>query len=166
MTKSRPLPKLEIVKEKLNYNPETGVFTWKVRPTNGGIVEPGDVAGTVHKQGYRRIGINKVYYAAHRLAWLLVHKEDPGEMTVDHKNKQKDDNRISNLRLLTQAKQNTNKPIQKGFSVTGTKENPRYQARIKTNGVSRNLGCFGTPEEASAAYRKAKIEEHECFVVC
>jgi hypothetical protein len=38
---------------------------------------------------------------AHRVAWLLHTGEDPGTLVIDHINRQRNDNRISNLRPLT-----------------------------------------------------------------
>ena len=161
MAKFKPLPTRKAVIELLKYNPETGEFLWN--KTMNAKARKGQISGSVDKQGYRRIQICGTKWAAHRLAWLIVYKEDPGELTIDHKDRNKDNNKITNLRKATQAKQNKNKSTCKGYSITGTKT-VRYQARIKTNGVSRNLGCYDTPEEARAVYLAAKIEEHTEFV--
>ena len=81
------------LREHLDYNPKTGVFTSKVatprRPagTTFGPPSPGE---------YVRISILGVQYAAHRLAWVYVHGTQPDE--IDHRNQRKDDNRITILR--------------------------------------------------------------------
>jgi len=41
------------LKELLHYNPETGIFTWKVSTARR--VSSGDVAGTKRKDGYIQI---------------------------------------------------------------------------------------------------------------
>jgi hypothetical protein len=149
------LPTLGVINKLLNYNSKTGEFTWK--KDHNAMCRKGQVAGVVDKFGYRRIQIYGRKYAAHRLAWLVVHKCDPGVLTIDHKDRNKDNNIITNLRAVTQAKQNENKlPSRKGVSKVGN----RFQARITVKGKTRSLGCFATIEEAEAAYIDAKIKEH------
>lgn len=83
------------LKERLEYNPVTGIFTWKVRPCRN--VMAGDKAGTLHPTGYLKIVIDKRAYNAHRLAWFYMTGEWP-EFAIDHINGIKHDNRIDNLR--------------------------------------------------------------------
>ncbi|WP_170996193.1 hypothetical protein [Escherichia coli] len=54
--------------EVLDYNKETGIFTWKKKLSARGAV--GKVAGTI-SYGYNAINIDGVRYFAHRLAWRL-----------------------------------------------------------------------------------------------
>ncbi|EFE1615700.1 hypothetical protein CKI87_000297 [Escherichia coli] len=60
--------------EVLDYNKETGIFTWKKKLSARGAV--GKVAGTI-SYGYNAINIDGVRYFAHRLAWLYVYGEWP-----------------------------------------------------------------------------------------
>ena len=156
--KAKKLPPLKVVNELLTYDPVTGIFTWN--KTRNARCRQGQVAGKVCKDGYRRITINGQSCAAGRLAWLVVHKYDPLEATVDHKDRNRDNNAIENLRLATQKEQNDNKLTSKGATKCGR----RFQARITTNGKTRSLGCYDTPEQARAVYIAAKIEEHTQFV--
>jgi hypothetical protein len=87
------------LKKYLNYDPETGVFKRKI---NSGKAKIGDVAGGINGSGYICIRINSVKYRAHRLAWLYVHGKFPDNQ-IDHINRVKNDNRIDNLRDVTQS---------------------------------------------------------------
>ena len=65
----------EMLVELLDYDPATGVFTWKVARSNR--VKVGSRAGVFHKvwPGYITFKLNTVVYYAHRLAWLYAHGE-------------------------------------------------------------------------------------------
>lgn len=84
----------ERVDALLSYDPTTGLFRWKV---GGRRRVAGGIAGTVRADGYTRISIDGVQYAAHRLAWFVTHGRWPCGI-IDHDNRRRSDNRISNLR--------------------------------------------------------------------
>jgi hypothetical protein len=86
------------LKQLLDYQPETGQFTWRV--ARAGLAKAGSVAGATKTQGYRQIMVDGTMYLAHRLAWLYVHGHFPVKM-LDHVNRQSWDNRIANLREAT-----------------------------------------------------------------
>jgi hypothetical protein len=65
----QPAPPLCRLRELLNNNPKTGIFTWRSAPRRG--VSAG-VAGHVKDNGYRYIGFDGVSHGAHRLAWLYM----------------------------------------------------------------------------------------------
>jgi hypothetical protein len=89
----------ERLKELLNYDPDTGVFTYRQKC---GKKRAGDVAGTINDKGYTVITIDYRIYPAHRLAWLYVHGEWPKQQ-VDHINRIRNDNRIASLRDVNQS---------------------------------------------------------------
>ena len=90
----RPEFTVDYLKEILEYNQETGVFTRKKKISSSNI---GDVAGSVESQGYVIISIKNWPFKAHRLAWFYVHGKWPIDC-IDHINGNRADNRIENLR--------------------------------------------------------------------
>jgi len=142
------------LKELLNYNPDTGEFTWL--KTNSITVKIGDIAGTIDTNKYRRIGINGKRYMAHRLAWLYMTGNFP-ENYIDHINHNPDDNAISNLREATPSQNNSNAKVKKnnasGYKgVEIDKKNKNYRANIWHNNKNIYLGKFDTAELAHKAY--------------
>jgi hypothetical protein len=151
------------LKEILNYDSETGVFTWKV--DRGGRYKKGMVAGGIDKEGYVVIRVLGVSYPAHRLAWLYIHGKYPDNI-LDHINRDRKDNRLSNLRDVTKAENNTNQSLTKrntsgckGVSHRG--KYSKWHARITLKGYTIFLGSYNTKEEAESAYLKAseKVED-------
>lgn len=149
------------LKELLSYDPATGVFTWRV--SMNGRTQAGDVAGSFDVNGYRRIGVNRRSHKAHRLAWLYMTGEWP-KAEIDHRNGSRADNRWINLRESDPILNAQNQRKAQSDSTTGflgvSPLKGRFLARIKAGGKRKNLGTFSTPEQAHAAYLKAKRELH------
>jgi len=154
------------LRELLHYDPETGVFTWRVRMSN--VVHANTIAGAIETiEKYRSIKIGGYSYKAHRLAWFYMTGEWPPH-EVDHINGERSDNRWANLRSATksQNQQNTRKPRAHGTSgflgVSKRRHNPPlpWLAQIRINGQGYNLGQYATPEEAHSAYLEAKRKMH------
>lgn len=154
------------LKELLEFEPETGVFRWKVVAGRGSCRRnPGDVAGSVGLGGYVTIGFGGKSYYAHRLAFLWMTGAWP-EHEIDHIDGDRGNNRWANLRDITRAENTHNlghnsRPNSSGFvGVTWWGRDSMWRAQIKVDGVGRHLGYFPTPELAHAAYLKAKDELH------
>jgi len=141
------------VMECLDYNPETGVFRWKIAPKCHPRMK-GQVAGYI-RSGYRAISIEGKQYTAHRLAWLIVYGVIPE--LIDHVNRDPDDNRIANLREADRQGNAQNH----SFSTNGSglpvgvrrAISGKYVARIRDQKRAIHIGTFDTPEEAAAAYQ-------------
>jgi hypothetical protein len=144
----------------LHYDPETGHFTWlqMARPNVSAMV--GTRAGYTTTHGYRRIKVGGGNHAAHRLAWFYMTGEWPAS-EMDHANRDRDDNRWSNLRLATRSENMRNTRTYKNNS-TGQRgvlqKGSRWTARIDIDKRAIWLGTFATFEEARDAYLKASAE--------
>ena len=114
-------------------------------------------AGSVQSNGYLRVSIGKRKYQIHTLVWVYHNGVHTEEM-VDHKDRNRLNNSIDNLRPVTRQLNNENR-IGKGW-VYDKKRN-RFVARITIKGKQIQLGRFKTPEEANAAYLAAKKVHHE-----
>ena len=86
------------VKELLSYNKRTGLLRWKVR--RGGAANKNTLVMARTSAGYLRVGIDGVRYQVHRVIWLYVYGVWP-EGFIDHINGVRDDNRLSNLRVVS-----------------------------------------------------------------
>ncbi len=147
------LPSIERVRELVEYDKETGAFTWKVY--RGGKAKAGTTAGSYRADGYRAICIDLRSYQASRLAWLLVTGQDPGEMDIDHIDGNPSNNTFSNLRIATESqnctnrkKRSDNKSGYKGVYAMGKK----WAAQITANKKMMYLGVYDTPELAHQKY--------------
>lgn len=148
----------------LDYNKDTGMFVWKNDPKMTLKTKVGKVAGSVNNRGYWRIQIDRKTYQAHRLAWMYMHGKFP-DGQIDHINRIKTDNRISNLRECTNAENAQNRPIQKnnksGFiGVFWRDLDKKWVAQIKINGKPIRIGLFDNKIDAHNAYKLEKKKVH------
>lgn len=137
----------------LDYNPETGRFTWKFTIT--GTAKAGSVAGRMLLAGYRQIRVFGRLYLAHRLAWFYVYGVWP-ETDLDHRDRDKDNNGISNLREANDSLNGANKGLAanntSGAKGVRKRANNRWRASVEHGGKFISLGTYGSREEASTAY--------------
>lgn len=153
----------EYLKSLFIYNPETGLFTWRVSRTKS--VKIGQVAGSFDKNGYVIIKIDGKAFKAHRLAWLYMTGKFPENM-IDHKDENKSNNKFINLRDVDRTVNAENIKSVKSNNKSGFRgvshvaRINRWQANIRVNKKLLYLGIFATPELASAAYQKAKRKFH------
>ena len=155
------------LKDTLDYDANTGVFVWKIRPSKA--VKAGNVAGCVEKRiGYVTIGIAGRIYKAHRLAWLYTYGQWPKGL-IDHINGEKSDNKINNLRdvFADGNSQNVRKPNSRnksGFMGVIWFQS-KWRASMSVNGKSKWLGDYATPEEAHQVYLEAKRKYHAACTI-
>ena len=147
------------LKRQLHYNPDSGVFIWRI--FKNGCVQRGDIAGTLNNE-YIRIKIDSKNYSAHRLAWLYMYGEFP-KKCIDHINRIKDDNRISNLRdvslSINQRNRRLNKNNKAGYrGIYFNKKISKWIAQIKVNNVSTNLGGFKYKKDAIKKRKQIELK--------
>lgn len=168
----------EIARELLTYNPDTGKLFWKERtakyfknPKNPNYTKSWNTkwagkealtnitrrnSGQISRLGGRVLNKN---YTAHRIVWLIYYGEWPKNQ-IDHINQDPTDNRIKNLRDVTNAENNKNKTLQNN-NKTGylgvSKRHGKYRAEINVNNIRKHLGYYDTVEEAAAARAVANI---------
>jgi hypothetical protein len=152
----------ERLKELLKYNKDNGIFYWK---NKRGRKKAGAVAGRRHTEGYIRITIDGKDYLAHRLALLYMNGEMPNGL-VDHINRDRDDNRFANLRVVNPCENqyNRNSPINNSSGVVGAslcRQTSKWLARISVKSKRIHLGRFLEKEDAISAVKEARIKHHK-----
>ncbi|HEV8466108.1 MAG TPA: HNH endonuclease signature motif containing protein [Pseudolabrys sp.] len=139
------------LREVLQYNSRTGLFRWR---TDWTFVRKGDVAGTIRENGYRQIRVDGSIYMASRLAVLWMTGHWPKRI-VDHRDRNKSNDRWGNLREATFSQNGANMRgrSQTGFKgVTLDRRRGRFSAYICKQGHRKCLGQFDRAQDAHAAY--------------
>lgn len=140
------------LKQKLAYSPESGAFVWSVKPNQ--TTGKGDIAGGCDDDGYIVIGLNYKVYKAHRLAWLYCYGYMP-EYDIDHIDRNPSNNRIKNLREVSQQcnRRNTGNPENNTSGVKGVcfhKSRQKWRPKIASFGKEYHLGYYSDFTEAVA----------------
>lgn len=154
--KANDVVKKEFLEKLLKYDPETGVFTWRVSPARN--VKAGRVAGGL-VEGYRKIGIDGKSYAAHRLAFVLMGEEPP--LFVDHLNGVRSDNRWKNLAPSNPMENGMNRRLNANNSsgctgVYWVESREVWHSQIKVNTKTIHLAFTGDLFEAVCARKSAE----------
>ena len=153
------------LRQLLHYDPQTGLFRWRVGRPGFRRDMDGQTAGYRESVG-GRISVTVEYgvYRAHRLAWLYMTGRWPiGE--IDHKDGDASNNRWTNLREVSRGvnQQNMRRPHKDnaaGF-LGVVQRGDRFRASICVNRKRHYLGAYETPEAAHAAYVRGKRRLHE-----
>lgn len=170
------LPEQALLRQLLDYDPETGALTWKPRSpdmckegrwgreheaTKFNAQYAGKVAFIkINDWGYRRGRLLGRDYLAHRIIWKWWHGTDPDQ--IDHENHDTLDNRIANLRDVDSVTNSQNTKLLKtntsGCSgVVWHARDRRWQASIRHGGRKQHLGLFTRLDDAVRARREAEV---------
>lgn len=163
--KINPLPTKQRLRFLFDY--KRGVL---IRKTSGYGALKGQKLGWLTPHGYYRAYVDGEEYAVHRLIW--VWHFGSLKTFIDHKNGNKKDNRIENLRLATKAQNEWHKPKRR-HNTTGFKNvyklsknckgRKRYWAYFTINGKRHGLGMYSTAKHAHLAYKNAAKKHHGEF---
>jgi hypothetical protein len=154
----------ERLKSLLSYNPETGEFAWLVSRGNRLV---GEIAGCPVYFGrsrklYISIKIDCKNYLAHRLVWLYSYGEWPKNQ-IDHIDQSSLNNRLSNLRDVTNSENSKNKKIPRNnksgvMGVFFSNDTQKWAATIMVNGKTIYLGYFDLKDDAITARKNAEVK--------
>lgn len=158
----KPGPSAKRLREIIHYDPETGLFTWRV--FRRGSAKAGSPAGKPTNKGRISFMLDGVFYLAHRLAWLYVHGTWPADQ-IDHIDGDPTNNRISNLREATQSQNQQNKHRPNRTNKSGclgvqSRKNGKFVAEIQIEKRRVYLGIFENLDDADAAVIEARKTLH------
>lgn len=164
---------VEYLRACFNHCRETGVLMWKTRPIEHfkdshfmnawNARYAGTRAGTINSDGYTQCHINGRNIKCHAICWALVYGEMPPS-SLDHIDRNRLNNAISNLRLCTRAENSRNCVRKNTVGFKGVaRSGKKFTAQICVAMKKLHLGSFNTAEEAHAAYCAAAIKHHGEF---
>ena len=172
-----------LLRQLLQYEPETGKLFWRQRPKemfkpsgHGGALGSsarwnaryaGKEAFTADCAGYRRGSIFGVGFSAQRVIWAHFTGEWP-TFEVDHQDRDSLNNRWTNLRHATPSQNSCNKGLRSDNSsgvkgVSYHKKTGKWQVNITVQGRTSYLGLFKDIEAAEKAVADARIRLHGEF---
>ena len=147
----------EEVRALVDYSPETGKFS-----------RDGRQVGFKRQDGRWVVTLKGTQWLASRLAWFWMTGEQvPKNLSIDHINRDKSDDRFENLRLLTAQEQVMNRDcVEFKGGYWWKEEKQRWQVRCTKSGLGKdgkgrktiNFGEFTCEERAKAAAAIMKEE--------
>jgi hypothetical protein len=143
----------EEVSKVFSYDPETGNLIWIKNFHSPRI---GTVAGTKDWRGYVYVSWGRKRYHAARIIWVLVHGSIDDSLVIDHINRNPSDNRISNLRLVTQAINVSNRS---GRRSSGYRRDPKFYTKHRSGKFQvlvkgKYIGLVDSEDEAKLLVNK------------
>lgn len=167
MADPKQLPPLSVLEEIFVYEPDSGFIRYRGN---------GTLAGSRHKvTGY--IGISVAGYGsfpAHRIAWKMYYKSEPPRK-LDHKDRIKHHNWITNLRPATSSDQIANRKLEgrsksghKNITITSTRIYVRISHKNAPNGKGIQKGFENSDQGLSMAieWRDNKLKEFHGEFYC
>lgn len=172
MPKTLPLPPLERLNELFEVVPiaesQFGKHSGLMRKVSrGGRAKAGSIAGTLKKSGLRRIewmvGVDRRRYSVSRIIYFMLNNNEPGELEVDHKDRNPLNNNAYNLRLGDDSLQ-THNQSKKSSNTSGAvgvfwnKPNKKWTAQLRNERKPNYLGLFICKIDAARVYNDKVIE--------
>lgn len=141
---------------------EDGKIYW-IEKTNfhSHNIKIGQEAGAENGFGYKRVMVNGRHTMVHHIVWVMHNGTIPDGMEIDHKDHDRSNNRIENLRLVDRLINMKNKSIYKNNStgacgVSLRKDSGKWRAIITVNKKKIYIGNYNTFDEALSARLEAE----------
>ncbi len=172
--KRKQVPTKEEILNKLDYDPDTGYFTWKRLTAEHFACErwaareadrhnafwAGKVAGGPGTNGYWELSLNGENWKVHVLAMVVLERYDEAMLT-DHANGDVSDNRASNLRSVTFLENRYNRKSLGVVSYDAARD--RFSARVTHHGKKLRVGRHRTRGLAMVALAKWSLRVHGVY---
>jgi len=166
----KEFPPMERLLEAMSFCPLSGNAYWKQRPehhfpkgwsSTWNKRYSGKKAGTISAYQYLRCAFDKSVYPIHRLMWYVHNGGIPAGYEIDHINGNRQDNRLKNLRLVTDHQNAMNKGMSKRNTsgITGVYwhvTRKKWMAKIRVNDKLLSLGQYSKKDEAISARKQAE----------
>jgi hypothetical protein len=155
---------IETLRDSFIYDAATGDIHWR-NPEKHPSRKRGPLG--YMQQGYVFITIGEVNISVHRVAWAM-HYGKWSESTIDHRDRNRANNRIDNLRLATESQNHVNAQVRGAFPCKGVsfeKKRGKYRAQIKFARKGKHIGYYDTMDEAAHAYNKEAVVIHGEFAL-
>lgn len=150
----------ELFRSYFYYNSETGLLYKQLDRDNS--------LGYKGNAGYLKYSWKQENHRVHRLIWIYMNGDILSDYEIDHRNGNRLDNRISNLRLASRTDNNRNARIRvdntsgiKGVSWNKTKD--KWGVQISVNREIIRLGFYDTLQEAETVIKEARLKYHGEF---
>lgn len=157
---------MEITKELLHelFEYKDGNLYWKTAISNR--VKVGKPAGNFGNRGYLQVGLNGRLYLAHRIIFFMHYGYFPE--FLDHKDGNRLNNKIENLRVASRSENNYNQKMRKDNTsgikgVSFSKSHKKWRAFIQVDKQYKHLGYFDSAEKATKAIKKVRKQLHGEF---
>lgn len=137
-----------------------------ISKVNRHTLKSGSEVGSITDDGYLCVWFDGRSHLVHRVIFVLHHGYLPEE--VDHRDLDKQNNRVDNLRDASHSQNMANRRLFKnnrsGYKgVHWSKRKGKWEASIRSNGRLMFLGYFDSPGDAHEAYKKAADKLHGGF---
>lgn len=155
----------ELIQQLFNYNSETGDLKWKRAPYTKS--KKGLIVRT-KRNGYYTVKIYGKDYLVHRIIWLYVYGYFP-ENDIDHIDRNRINNKISNLREVSRQCNQRNVGLRRNnktgiIGISFNTINFVWLASISVNNKYYNLGQYRDYTEAVCVRLAAEqcLNWHSC----
>lgn len=169
MIKFKPIPAEVSQHLRIDETSPTGLRWKDTSHCKNRVVEPGDIAGSWDDKStpaYYKITFKGKTYKAHRIIWFLHTGNDPETFKVDHKDQNRRNNTIGNLRLVSNKQSADNRGIWGKVDYRGVswhKGSSCYVSVFRDNNVHENLGLYETAEDAALVWDHKALQSNNSY---